>query len=69
MLAFAEIGADRPGDTSRPVVELFAGSGNFTVLLARQTPALVAVEADARAAGAARENLAARGLRARIVRR
>jgi 23S rRNA (uracil1939-C5)-methyltransferase len=49
------------------VVELFAGSGNFTVLLARHTDALVAVESDARAAAAARANLDARGLRARVV--
>ena len=67
VLAFAGIEASPLGDTSRPVVELFAGSGNFTVLLARHTPGIVAVEADARAAGAARANLAARGLRARVV--
>ena len=67
VLAFAGFEASPPGDTSRPVVELFAGSGNFTVLLARHTPSLVAVESDANAAGAARANLAARGLRARVV--
>ena len=67
VLAFAAIDASRPADASRPVVELFAGSGNFTVLLARHTETLVAVEADARAASAARANLAARGLRARVV--
>jgi 23S rRNA (uracil1939-C5)-methyltransferase len=54
-------------EASRPVIELFAGSGNFTVLLARHTPVLLAVESDARAASAARENLDARGVRARIV--
>jgi 23S rRNA (uracil1939-C5)-methyltransferase len=67
LLALAEVDARRPADTSRPVVELFAGSGNFTVLLARHTENLVAVESDARAASAARANLAARGLRARVV--
>ncbi|MET0593239.1 MAG: class I SAM-dependent RNA methyltransferase, partial [Polyangiaceae bacterium] len=48
------------GEPPRPVVELFAGSGNFTVLLARHTESLVAVEADARATAAARAPLAAR---------
>jgi 23S rRNA (uracil1939-C5)-methyltransferase len=67
VLAFADVDASRPAEASRPVVELFAGSGNFTMLLARHTTALVAVEADARAAAAARANLAARGLRARVV--
>jgi len=67
VLGSAAIDASHAADASRPVVELFAGSGNFTVLLARHTTALVAVEADARAADAARANLAARGLRARVV--
>jgi 23S rRNA (uracil1939-C5)-methyltransferase len=67
VLAFAGIEASAAAETSRPVVELFAGSGNFTVLLARHTPALVAVETEARAAAASRANLAARGLSARIV--
>jgi 23S rRNA (uracil1939-C5)-methyltransferase len=67
VLAFAEIDVTRPAEANRPVVELFAGSGNFTVLLARHATALVAVEADARAASAARANLASRGLRARVV--
>ena len=48
-------------------VELFAGSGNFTVLLARHTPSLLAVESDPRAVDAARENLRTRGLAARVV--
>jgi 23S rRNA (uracil1939-C5)-methyltransferase len=67
VLAFAAIDPIRAGEPNRPVVELFAGSGNFSVLLARHTDALVAVEADVRAANAARANLAMRGLRARIV--
>ena len=54
-------------EEGRPLVELFAGSGNFTVLLARHTSALVAVESDRRAVVAARANLASRGLSARIV--
>jgi len=66
VLALAELDPNR-GEASRPTVELFAGSGNFTVLLARHTESLVAVESDARAANAARANLAARGLRARVV--
>jgi len=49
------------------MVELFAGSGNFTVLLARHAASLVAVESDGRAAAAARANLAARHLRARVI--
>jgi 23S rRNA (uracil1939-C5)-methyltransferase len=58
--------AEAASSAARPVVELFAGSGNFTVLLARHTDALLAVESDPRAADAARANLAARGLRARV---
>jgi 23S rRNA (uracil1939-C5)-methyltransferase len=49
------------------VVELFAGSGNLTVVLARMADSVLAVEADARAVAAARENIEARGLRARVV--
>ena len=67
VLALAEVEANRPAEASRPTIELFAGSGNFTVLLARHTDALVAVESDLRAAHAARANLAARGLHARVV--
>jgi 23S rRNA (uracil1939-C5)-methyltransferase len=53
--------------TGRPVVELFAGSGNLTVLLARHALSLTAVESDGRAVEAAQVNLKARGLSARIV--
>jgi 23S rRNA (uracil1939-C5)-methyltransferase len=49
------------------VVELFAGSGNLTVVLARTAQSVLAVEADSRAVAAARENIEARGLRARVV--
>jgi 23S rRNA (uracil1939-C5)-methyltransferase len=67
VLAASVLEEARAADANRPVVELFAGSGNFTVLLARHAPTLVAVESDARAARAARENLDARGIRARVV--
>lgn len=49
-------------------IELYAGAGNLTVLLARDLD-IVAVEADAAACDAARANLAARGLSARVVAR
>jgi 23S rRNA (uracil1939-C5)-methyltransferase len=48
------------------VVELFAGAGNLTVALARLGAAVVAVEADEAACEAARANLRARGLDARV---
>jgi 23S rRNA (uracil1939-C5)-methyltransferase len=67
VLDFVVEGANRAADASRPVVELYAGSGNFSVLLSRHVETLIAVEADARASAAARENLAARGLRAKVV--
>ena len=50
----------------RSTLELFSGSGNFTVGLARATNALAAVESDAAAVEAARGNLAARGLKAKL---
>jgi 23S rRNA (uracil1939-C5)-methyltransferase len=49
------------------VVELFAGSGNLTVLLARDASSLVAVEGYGAAVDLARVNLEARGLYARLV--
>jgi len=44
----------------KKVVELFAGSGNFTVALAPKAQHVTAVELDAAASATARENLAAR---------
>lgn len=49
------------------IVELFAGSGNFTVALARLAKSVTAVEAEAEAVEAARANLRARELSARVV--
>jgi 23S rRNA (uracil1939-C5)-methyltransferase len=65
VVALAEdaLGA-RAGPTS--VLELYAGAGNLTVLLARNFDRVAAVEASAPACEAARANLAARGLRARV---
>jgi 23S rRNA (uracil1939-C5)-methyltransferase len=50
------------------VVELFAGAGNLTVLLARSSDRMIAVEANEAACQAHRENLVARGLDAKGVR-
>ncbi len=54
----------RPAE--REVLELFAGAGNLTVVLAREAKSLLAIEADAEAADACRENLKARGLGATV---
>lgn len=48
------------------VLELYAGAGNITVLLAKERN-VTAVEVDAGACAAARRNLAARGLDAKVV--
>ena len=48
------------------VVELYAGAGNLTVLLARKALQLTAVENDPGACEAARENLRSRGLSAKV---
>ncbi len=47
---------------NRRVLELYAGAGNFTVLLAKKAASVTAVEGDAYAAAAMRENLAARAI-------
>lgn len=44
------------------VLELFAGSGNFTVALAREAAHVTAIELDSAATDVARENARARGL-------
>ena len=49
------------------VVELFAGSGTLSILLAAGARALTAVELDKDAASALRANLEARGLHAKVV--
>lgn len=49
-----------------PILELFAGSGNFSIALARQTSDLETVEQQDAAVAAARSNLETRGLRARL---
>jgi len=48
------------------VLELYAGHGNFTVMLAAQAQSLVAVEQDGPALKACRQNLDARGLQAKL---
>ena len=57
--------ASHAGDAR--LVELYAGAGNLTVLFARRLPQVTSVESDADACTAAQDNLARRGLRARVV--
>ncbi len=58
----------REGFASPPhVVELFAGSGTLSILLARDTASFTAVEIDLDATVACRDNLAARELVAKVV--
>ena len=54
------------GIDGKPTLELFAGSGNFTIALAGRTSELEAVEQNALAVDAARGNLERRGLKARM---
>lgn len=49
------------------VLELYAGSGTLSVLLAREAKSFVAIEGDAGAARSLGENLAARGLQGKVV--
>jgi 23S rRNA (uracil1939-C5)-methyltransferase len=49
------------------ITELYAGAGNLTVLLAPRARELVAIESSREACDAARANLTARGLHARVV--
>ena len=55
--------------SSKRVLELFSGNGNFSILLARDTASFVAVEQHSPAAMACRKNLRSRGLSGRIVER
>lgn len=61
---------DAPPDPEKnrtgSVVELFAGSGTLSVLLARAATSFVSVESDDDAVRAARENFAARGLSGKL---
>jgi 23S rRNA (uracil1939-C5)-methyltransferase len=52
---------------AQSALELYSGAGNLSVLLADQVPELVCVEKDPAACEAARANLDARGLHARVV--
>lgn len=58
---------DVEGSRTGSVVELFAGSGTLSVLLARAATGFVGVESDEDATRAARQNLAARGLSGKFV--
>ncbi len=56
---------DRALEDANKVIELYAGSGNLTVILAKRRD-VRAIESDEAACEAARRNLAARNLRARV---
>lgn len=58
--------AELAGDDSNKLVELYAGAGNLTVMLARRAGPVISVEAQASSCAAARANLDARDLRARV---
>lgn len=58
----------KSGQALGSIVELFAGSGTLSILLAPLTDRFVAVESDDDSARAARQNLEARGLQAKVVR-
>lgn len=60
-------GAALEGKDKPTVLELYAGAGNFTVLLAALGAKVTAVESHAGACAAAQKNLAARGLAAKVV--
>ena len=55
------------GRDDTPVLELYAGAGNLTVALAAVSSRVVSVESHEDACAAARENLAARGLSAKVL--
>lgn len=60
--ALVETVVERARCTNKKVLELFAGAGNFTVALARVAKKISAVELDAKAVRAMRDNLASRGI-------
>lgn len=62
----AERAAALTEPAGKHVLELFAGSGTLSVLLARGAASFQAVELDPTAAGCARDNLAARALEGRV---
>lgn len=62
----ADLAGELVADPAATVVELHAGAGNLTVLLATNH-AVIAVEKGREACEAARENLRARGLTAKVV--
>lgn len=57
---------ERAHATGMNVVELFAGSGNFTVALAREAAHVTAIEISEPATRAMRDNLERRGLRSKV---
>ena len=61
----ARLVAELAGDAKR-VIELYAGSGNLTVMLARDRASVRAVESEEAACEAARSNLSTRDLAARV---
>jgi 23S rRNA (uracil1939-C5)-methyltransferase len=68
--ALARLAADlvrKSGDALGSVVELYAGSGTLSILLAPLASRFVAVESDEDSVRAARQNLEARGLAGKVV--
>ncbi|MEJ7730974.1 MAG: RsmD family RNA methyltransferase [Polyangiaceae bacterium] len=63
----AERAAALAAPEDKHVLELFAGSGTLSILMARGAASFQAVELEADAAACARDNLAARGLPGRVV--
>jgi 23S rRNA (uracil1939-C5)-methyltransferase len=63
----AELAREALPAEAATLLELFAGAGNLTVALARTGASVVAVESDEGACEAARANLRARGLEARVL--
>lgn len=61
------VGALARQGRAKKAVELYAGAGNLSVVLAREAEELVCVESNREACDAARANLAARGLQGRVV--